>query len=187
VSRVPYTPSPEKNGSLPGVNALPAAATGLRTETRSAQLPNAALNSDSLKVDLERNVLQADGGVGNVGPERITCVIRNVGTFDVSAPLERKADGTQAQGIKGFNPPSLLSMSTGAPFFHHGAARTLAEVFSSKYAAHHQAASANFLVNGGTTPAEQAEIADLVVFLNSIDQSTAPISIPSNQDICVGY
>ena len=78
-------------------------------------------------------------------------------------------------------------MSVGAPFFHHGAAKKLEDVFTAPYASHHQAASANFLVNGGTTPSEQAEIADLVAFLKSIDETTAPFTIAANQDICVNY
>ncbi len=187
VSRLPYTPSPEKNGSLPGANALPAAPTGLRTEARSAQLPNAALNLDTQKVAVETGVALFDGGVGNVGPERVTCALRIVGTFDVTNPLERKGDGTQAQGGKGFNPPSLLSLAAGAPYFHHGEAKTLEEVFAAKYAGHHQAGSANFLANGGTTPAEQQQVAQLVAFLKSIDESTTPFTIPANQDLCVNY
>jgi mono/diheme cytochrome c family protein len=187
VSRVPYTPSPEKNGSLPGANGQPAAPTGLRTENRAAQLPKASLNTDTLKVDIERGVLLADAGTGNVGPERITCVLRDVGTFDRTSALEVKADGTPAQGIKGFNPPSLLSVATGAPYFHHGLAKTLTAVFGSAYRDHHQALSANFLVNGGTTPTEQGQIADLVQFLLSIDETTVTFPIPSNQDICVNY
>jgi YVTN family beta-propeller protein len=186
VSRVPYTPSPEKNGSLPGANGLPPAATGLRTETRASSLPNALLNTDTLKVDVER-LTQADGGVLVVGPERVTCALRIVGTFSGAAAIEKKADGTQAQGALGFNPPSLLGLVTSAPYFHHGGAKTLAGVFEASFAGHHQAASANFLVNGGTGATEQAQIADLVAFLKSIDETTTPFAVPAGQDICVGY
>jgi hypothetical protein len=188
-STVPYTPSPEKNGSLVGANSLPAANTGLRTEMKSATLPGAqmGLNTDTFKVAVEAAVAFPDGGMGNVGPERITCVIRNVGTFNPQSPLERKADGTPAQGIKGFNPPSLLSLTVGSPFFHAGGARRLEDVFTTPFAAHYQAASANFLANGGTTPQEMGEIADLVAFLKSIDETTAPFTIPANQNICTGY
>jgi cytochrome c peroxidase len=186
VSRLPYTPSPEKNGSLPGVNNQPPAPTGLRTELRTAQLPNPLLNTDTLKVDVER-VPQSDGGVLVVGPERVTCVIRQVGTFDGGSAIEKKADGSPAQGAKGFNPPSLLGVAVGAPYFHHGEAKSLEDVFDARSAAHHQAASANFLANGGTTAEEQAQIADLVAFLKSIDESTTPFSVPAEQDICVGY
>src|SRR5262249_21273779 len=110
VSRVPYTPSPEKNGSAvgsapPGGNALPAAASGLRTEALAGgTLPVVGLNIDTNKVDIER-VPNPGGTPINVGPERITCVLRSVGTYDVADPVEKKADGTRAQGANGFNPP----------------------------------------------------------------------------------
>ncbi len=188
-SRVPYEPSPEKNGSLPGVNGQPAAPFGLRVENRDGgtlPLPNPNVNSDTRKVDVERLAL-ADGGTLVVGPERITCVLRNVGTFDASSAIERKADGTLAQGTKGFNPPSLLGLATSAPYFHHGEAKTLADVFTAKYAAHHQAGNALFLANGGTTPQEQAEISDLIAFLESIDETTPPFAVPNGHDICGGY
>ena len=123
----------------------------MRTEARTAQLPNPIFNTDTQKIAAEVGVALFDGGVGNVGPERVTCVIRNVGTFDVASAIERKVDGTQAQGIKGFNPPSLLSVGAGAPYFHQGAAATLEELFDPRFAAHHQAGNVNFLVNGGTT------------------------------------
>jgi YVTN family beta-propeller protein len=187
VSRLPYVPSPEKNGSLPGANALPVAATGLRTEARAAQLPTAGLNTDTQKVAIEAAVSLFDGGVGNVGPERVTCVIRNVGTFRHDNLVERKADGTQAQGVKGFNPPSLLSLAAGAPFFHHGEAKTLEEVFTSRYSGHHQAGNVNFLANGGTTPLEQTQIRQLVAFLKSIDETTPTFPVQMNEDICVNY
>jgi hypothetical protein len=75
----------------------------------------------------------------------------------------------------------------GSPFFHAGGARRLEDVFTTPFAAHYQAASANFLANGGTTPQEMGEIADLVAFLKSIDETTAPFTIPANQNICTGY
>ncbi|HEY1100279.1 MAG TPA: hypothetical protein VGF99_15180, partial [Myxococcota bacterium] len=186
-STVPYTPSPEKNGSATGTNVV--VASGLRTQTRMGQLTGmqAAQNTDTLKVAVETGVMFPDGGTGNVGPERITCVVRNVGTFSRTNALERKADGTPAQGALGFNPPSLLSASVGAPFLHHGGAARLEDLFTTAWAGHYQAASANFLSNGGTTPTEQAEIADLVAFLKSIDETTPPFTIPAAQDICAGY
>ncbi|HEY0881719.1 MAG TPA: hypothetical protein VGD87_09320, partial [Archangium sp.] len=78
-STVPYTPSPEKNGSATGTNVV--VASGLRTQTRMGQLTGmqAAQNTDTLKVAVETGVMFPDGGTGNVGPERITCVVRNVG------------------------------------------------------------------------------------------------------------
>jgi len=187
-SKLPYVPSPDKNGSIAQTDGgVPATNTGLRTLTLDAGAGFAGRNTDQLKVDIERGVALPDGGTGNVGPERVTCVLRDVGTFDLNDPIERKADGTAAQGGKGFNPPSLLGLAIGAPYFHHGKARTLEQVFTAAYATHHQAASTNFLSNGGTTPTELAQIADLVAFLKSIDESTTPIPVPSIQDLCVGY
>jgi DNA-binding beta-propeller fold protein YncE/cytochrome c peroxidase len=186
-SRLPYTPSPDKNGSLPGVTGGPDAGTGLRTQTLDAGTGFAGRNTDNLKVDIERGLVLSDGGTVNVGPERVTCVLRDVGTFNLNDPAERKADGSPAQGFKGFNPPALTSVATGAPYLHHGLVRTLEELFAAPFAAHHQAASANFLANGGTTPQEQAQIADLVAFLKSIDESTPTFAIPPNQNLCVGY
>ena len=49
-------------------------------------------------------------------------------------------DYAAAQGVTGFNPPALVGMGTGAPFFHGGNARTLEEVFSSTFNAHARAA-----------------------------------------------
>jgi cytochrome c peroxidase len=105
----------------------------------------------------------------------------------VNDVLERKADGTSAQGGKGFNPPSLMSVAGGAPFLHHGKVRTLTELFTMPYAAHYQAASANFLPGGGVPANEAMQVADLVAFLKSIDDSTTPIPLEPNQNICIGY
>jgi YVTN family beta-propeller protein len=191
VSRVPYTPSPEKNGSAVGSapptgNALPAAASGMRTEALAGgTLPVPGLNSETLKLDVER--VSTGTGTITVGPERITCVIRQVGTFDVNDPIEKKADGTRAQGANGFNPPSLLGLRTSAPYFHNGAAASLADVFLPKFARHHQALSANFLINGGTTAQEQQQISDLVAFLSTIDETTTPIAPTPSFDICGNY
>jgi hypothetical protein len=192
VSRVPYTPSPEKNGSAVGSapptgNSLPVTASGLRTQALAGgSLPVGGLNIDTLKVDIER-VPNGGGPTINVGPERITCVLRSVGTYDVADPLEKKGDGTRSQGANGFNPPSLLGLKTSAPYFHGGAARTLPEVFAAKFSKHHQALSANFLINGGTTPTEQGQIADLVAFLASIDETTTTFPVSTGFDICGGY
>ena len=132
----------------------------------------------------------SDGGTLVVAPERITCVIRSVGTFDAADALEKKANGAQAQGSKGFNPPSLLGLATSAPYLHHGGAATLDALFSAKYAAHHQALAANFLANGGSSgsdAAEKQQIAELIAYLKSIDESTTTVPVAAGYDICVGY
>lgn len=184
VSHVPYVPSPEKNGSAVGDNGLPAAPTGLRTQLLGAVLPG--LNFDTLKIAPER-IAQVDGGTRVVGPERVTCVIRSVGTFDGGNPLEVRADGTTAQGELGFNVPSLLGVGGTAPYFHHGAASSLEAVFTEPFAPHFRAGNPAFLPTAGATLAEQAQIADLVVFLRSIDDHTSPFSATSNIDLCGNY
>jgi YVTN family beta-propeller protein len=182
VSRVGFTPSPEKNGSATGTGVT--TATGLRTETFSLRLPTpfTSTNNENLKADIER----LTGGV-NVGPERVTCAVRSVGTFDAANAVEKKADNTQAQGAKGFNPPSLLGMATSAPYLHHGEAKTLLDLFTPKYSAHHQAAAANFLAGLPGSAEDVQKRADLVAFLLSIDDSTAPFAIPPGADICANY
>ena len=187
VSRVPYAPSTQKNGSAVGTNGLPLAATGLRTEARPAPRLgwNPALNTDTLKVAPEA-LRQADGGVLVIGPERLTCVLRNVGTFSALDPLEVKATGAPAQGALGFNPPSLFGLATSAPYLHHGAARTLHELFEPRFAAHHQARVPGFLAERDGGP-EPGAIDDLVAFLESIDGQTPPFPIAPLDELCAGY
>jgi hypothetical protein len=176
LSHVPYTPSPEVNGSAVGDNGMPAAPTGLRTVPRAMSLPG--LNFDTMEVATE-HVLNPDGGADlSIGPERITCVLRAVGTFDVSDPLEKKSDGTRAQGALGFNVPSLLGVGTTAPYFHHGAAATLEDVFTAPFAQHYQSGNAGF------SPTQQ-QVGDLVTFLRSIDETT--LVFPVRGDVCGAY
>lgn len=117
---------------------------------------------------------------------RVTCVLRDVGTFGrtlagLNLDLEVAADmATQAQGIMGYNPPSLFSLSAGGPLFHHGQAETLEEAFDEAFADHFRANSVNFLV--GANAAQQK--ADLIAFLLSIDANTAPVSPDNAQDLC---
>lgn len=188
VSRVPFIPSPEKNGTAVAGATV---ASGLRLEARdggSLPLANAPnLNTDTLKVAVE-SAPNPDGGANLVvGPERITCVVRSVGTFSAANAIEKKADGTQAQGFRGFNPPSLLGMATSAPYLHHGEAKTLEDLFTAKYAAHHQAGNALFLASNGTTAQEKTDLANLLAFVRSIDDATMPFAVPPTMDICGGY
>lgn len=178
ISRIPYVPSPAKNGSLPGDNGLPAVATGLRTEQ---------LDGGSYKVAIEVAPNPDGGAAMNIGPERITCVLRNVGTYSSANPLERKPDGSPSQGATGFNPPSLLGLSTSAPYFHDGSARTLEALFTAPFASHLRAGNAAFLPGLGALPGEAGDIAALVQFLKSIDGTTAPVAIPPGSDVCGAY
>ncbi|HMV69617.1 MAG TPA: hypothetical protein PKA64_22435 [Myxococcota bacterium] len=104
------------------------------------------------------------------GPGTINCVLRAVGTFG-TAPAgvtvsERKDDMTStAGGATGYNPPSLVGVSVGAPYLHAGNARTLEEVLSPTFQPHVRALDANF----APTP---TELRQLAAFLTSIDDDT---------------
>jgi hypothetical protein len=180
MSYVPYTPSPAKNGSLVGDNGLPAAPTGLRTQLRDGGqlLP---FNRDTFKVAIEI-VPNPDGGAAlTVGPERITCVLRDVGTFDRTDPLEHKSDGTRAQGELGFNPPSLLGLGRSAPYLHHGAAPTLEDLLTNpRFEAHLVAGMPSYMPS-------PSDVSDLVAFLLSIDETTLPFPANAAFDLCGGY
>lgn len=185
VSRVPYEPSLLKNGSAVGDDGVPSQPSGLRVQPLSgAMLWSPALNTDTLKVAPEG--VSINNLPVNIGPERITCVLRDVGTFDRADPLEVKSNGQPAQGEKGFNPPSLFGLATSAPYLHHGKAKTLTELFSAPWARHTQAWSPGFLstADGGVNP---GEVRDLVAFLESIDEQTVPFPQPFGTDLCGAY
>ncbi len=125
---------------------------------------------------------------GTTGGEQINCILSAVGTFPASGvtPIlptgstvllrELRADMTStAQGATGFNPPALVGMLTGAPYFHGGNARTLEEVFDPAFDAHYQAFSTNFLDVGDRA----LQVRQLVAFLLSIDDDAAPAAAPS--------
>src|SRR4029450_10484551 len=99
--------------------------------------------------------------------------LEDVGTFDIANPLEIRdnAAASTAFGVNGFNVPSVLSINYHAPDLHRRQARALGEV----------------LPLDGLGPAGQefppkatiqteltaAQRADLLVFLKSIDGTTA--------------
>ena len=134
------------------------------------------------------------------GAEQIQCILRPVGTIGpivmgvpggISDPavnvLELRQDMvTGAQGAaptgRGFNPPSLLGISVGAPYFHAGNARTLEEAFSTLFVKHYQSAVAN-IFNPDATQVKQ-----LVSYVLSIDEDAAVFAIPakgnSGGDLC---
>ncbi len=126
------------------------------------------------------------------GAEQIQCILRPVGTFNMSpaavSVLELRQDmTTAAQGNadtgRGFNPPSLLGTQVGAPYFHAGNARTLEEVFDDNlFKNHHSSALAQvFAIDA--TKAKQ-----LVAFLLAIDEDEPTTAIPAKGanggDIC---
>src|SRR6185437_9901657 len=83
---------------------------------------------------------------------------------------------------RGFNPPSLLGLSVGAPYFHAGNARTLEEGFSAMFTKHHQSAVANVFSPDAT------QVKQLVAYILSIDEDETTFAIPakgnSGGDLC---
>jgi hypothetical protein len=132
----------------------------------------------------DTNVLTVLSNDVNGAPARHTCVTRIVGTFDADGPQGRGAaevrqNGTAAQGPSGFNVPSLLGVGRGAPFLHNGAADSLEELLdpAGDFVTHLQAGNQTF------SPSAQ-ELADLIAFVNTIDDSTETFPIDPLQDIC---
>jgi hypothetical protein len=126
-------------------------------------------------------VLQNDA---NGAPQRHSCAVRIVGTFGATGPdgrgaAEIRQSGAPAQGVDGFNVPSLFGMAVGGPYLHNGAAETLDELLdpAGEFGTHLRAGNQVF------SPSDQ-ELADLIAFLRSIDDSTETFPIPSDQNFC---
>ena len=132
------------------------------------------------------------GAVVNLPPAQMSCVLRNVGTFGVfgntaatdalevrNAPTAIGASTTlRAQGRGGYNVPALYGLTLGAPYLHHGQARSLEELFSdARFEGHRTAAAANFAPVG-------QDLTDLVNFLRSIDKDTVEFAVPAGYDWC---
>lgn len=129
------------------------------------------------------------GGPNPAAFDQIQCAIRPVGTFKVAEDgvgiAELRADmKTVAQGDgepagegRGYNVPSLLGVSTGAPYLHAGNARTLESLFSSTFATHYHALAPNFLTDAEPMDAT-AKVSALVQYLLSIDEAAEYPSIP---------
>lgn len=156
---------------------------------------------------------------GTIAPENqipipgaeVSCVIREVGTFGVpgdAAGTDRleirnaanafdlAAGGTsvRAQGAGGYNVPSLYGVALGAPYLHHGGARTLEELFAldaagafdarSRWREHLEAGNPNFLAAFPDDAARAQAMRDLIAFLTSIDASSPVLAIPQGADVC---
>jgi mono/diheme cytochrome c family protein len=182
ISRVFYTPNEENN-----------AANGkLRSSTYSADAAfPAGLNPPSAGTDRKAPLrFVGANAADNAANDQINCVLRAVGTFpetpDASqsgvAPQGvlvrevRQNMSTLAQGATGFNPPSLLGMVSGAPYFHAGNARTLEELFDPTFAAHSTAFSSNFPGTGDRA----TRVGQLVQFLLSVDEESDAVDVPQS-------
>jgi mono/diheme cytochrome c family protein len=119
--------------------------------------------------------------------DSIQCILRPVGTFgtadgftgvaELRQDMTTPGQGNETNG-KGYNPPSLMGVSIGAPYLHAGNAATLESLFANNFAAHHGALAPNFLTEGD--PAVRAKrVESLIHFLLSIDDSAQTVAIPA--------
>lgn len=181
ISRRFWTPDEAHNAGATGsLRAM--------TYTAPSAFPS-VLNPPSMATGRTASI-RFPAGATAAANDQIQCILRAVGTFPTtgSAPIlpagttvalreVRQDMSTLAQGLSGYNPPSLLDSIASAPYFHGGNARTLEEAFSPTFAAHHTALAANFLETD--TAADRAtHVRQLVAFLLSIDESTAAPADP---------
>lgn len=173
--------------SLSEMYYAPEADGDLRLETFSANGVASIGAVPPATTDLSNGTIGATALITNDpngAPQRHSCVVRKVGTFDNAGPANRGADEVRqnnaaAQGLGGFNVPSLLNVNMGAPFFHNGSVESLAElVESADFVTHLQATNQVF------TFSNAQEVADLVAFLQTIDDTTTTFALPANQIIC---
>jgi len=114
---------------------------------------------------------------GSPALKRSACNIRDVGSFDaMGGAAETRDNGTAAQGRNGYNPPSLLNIAAGAPYYHGGAAPTLEDAFSMRFQQH--------LIAGAPNPPTATDLTALVTFLRSIDESTTTFPIVATSTLC---
>ncbi|MFV8755657.1 hypothetical protein ACNOYE_34330 [Nannocystaceae bacterium ST9] len=162
---------------------------GTDLDERNSSLASVGIASvDQVRPDqltsTDTTVLKVLSNDTNGAPARHTCVARIVGSFDVDGPEDRGAaevrqNGAAAQGVSGFNVPSLLGVALGAPFLHHGAAESLEVLLdpSGDFVTHLRAGNQVF------SPTAQ-ELADLVAFVKSIDDDTEPFPLDLQQEFC---
>jgi YVTN family beta-propeller protein len=121
-----------------------------------------------------------DAGIIPIPPSNTFNYLVDVGTFDVTNPIELRdnATATTAFGVNGFQPPSLFSINYHAPYLHRGQAQTLDAVFP----LHGLGAGASGFPPTTTIQTElsAADRANLLAFLQSIDGTTN--SLPSAGD-----
>ncbi len=174
-----YTP-----GDLANAATANAAATSLSNISWNIALngfPQAMFPIKSPPADLMLDARMRAGAPP--GLEQLQCILRPVGTFGVAPAdvgvLEVRADmvalaqGNEDKG-NGYNPPSLLGMQVGAPYFHAGNARTLEELFDDAlFKGHHQSALAQVFSIDDTKRRQ------LVAFVLSIDENETSLVLPA--------
>jgi hypothetical protein len=125
-------------------------------------------------------------GAAGADFDQLVCALRPVGTFGVAEPavgvaelrrdMATPAQGNEPEG-RGYNVPSLLAASVGAPYLHAGQVRTLEGLLDAPFAGHREALRAGFLAEG--TPDRAARVAELVAYVLSIDEETPTIAEPA--------
>lgn len=183
-SRIFYTPD--------GTNALN---TALKSTSWKSAVESSGFPSKLFPATTTASQTMRYNGTAGGDFDQMTCAIRPVGTFGVADPrvgvaelrrdMAAKAQGDETDG-KGFNPPSLLGVQVGAPYFHAGQVRTLEGLLSNTFAAHREALSSGFLAEG--SPGREGKLAALVAYVLSIDEDAEVIAIPalgpSGGDFC---
>jgi processive rubber oxygenase RoxA-like protein len=108
--------------------------------------------------------------VAEQGTSQLIGQLHQVGTFNAAKPWELIGTGAniskQALGASGYNIPSLRGIGQmGAPYLHDGSAPTLVDVLANP-------------THVGTSPLLQSpnKVRQLVRFVHSIDDRTAPLS-----------
>ena len=136
--------------------------------------------------------------VTNGNFDQIQCILRPVGTFaandgragasELRADMKTPGQGNETDG-KGYNPPSLLGLSTGAPYLHAGGALTLEGLLSAQFKSHHGALAPGFLDENDKDRAQKIDW--LVQYILSIDEDKATLAIPSagaqGGDFCTAH
>jgi YVTN family beta-propeller protein len=168
--------------------------TNLKTTSWAAAATNAGFPAALFPAATPSAQTMRYNGATPAALDQLTCALRPVGTFGVAEPevgvIEVRNDGTPSQGNepdgKGYNPPSLLGMSLGAPFLHAGQVRTLDALFSDTFSGHHRALAPTFL--DAADPARADKVRALVEYVLSIDDDTPTIAIPplgpNGGDLC---
>jgi YVTN family beta-propeller protein len=115
------------------------------------------------------------------------CTLRNVGTFGVpndtvlTDALEvRPFNGmlVRSEGRGGYNVPSLYGLALGAPYLHHGQAKTLEDLLTdTKWQFHTNAGNGNFSVQ---LAMDAKSVPDLKTYLLSIDAAAAEVNVPTD-------
>jgi YVTN family beta-propeller protein len=173
LSKVFYAPGVVENGNL-------------KSKSWTLAVTGAGFPSSLLPASTPTNQLMRFDQGNPAALDQIQCVLRPVGTFGVAESdvgiaekrinMTATAQGNETDG-KGYNPPSLLGLATGAPYMHAGNARTLESMLSDTFKQHHQAFAVNFLDPSDSQAGTERD--QLVAFLLSIDNSTQSVAIPA--------